>query len=76
MNIETFLQDSRLADYIPAVIAGGYELQDLIDSDDDTLLRLFGGKIANVERLRREAVKLTAKPGAGFPAADTRRPSL
>ena len=70
MNIEAFLQENRLAEHLPLIKEGGYDLQDLLDSDEEALLALVGGKKAHLERLKRGLAELSSASASAHPTGD------
>ena len=60
VDLKTFLEENRLGEYFDRLQAEGYEIQDLLESGDESLLELMGGKKAHLERLKRGLANLSA----------------
>ena len=60
VDLKTFLEENRLGEYLDHLQAEGYEIQDLLESGDESLLELVGGKKAHLERLKRGLANLSA----------------
>lgn len=60
VDLKNFLEENRLGEYLDRLQADGYEIQDLLESGDESLLELMGGKKAHLERLKRGLANLSA----------------
>lgn len=60
VDLKNFLEENRLGEYFDRLQAEGYEIQDLLESGDESLLELMGGKKAHLERLKRGLANLSA----------------
>ena len=58
LDLKTFLDGNDLTEYAAAWLKDGYEVRDLLESSEEELRELVGGKIAHLKRLQRGLAKL------------------